>query len=349
MKMNDIMVKASRFAAKAKFKLGKHSPEILMVCGAVGAVTSAVMACKATLKVNDIMSAHQSSVATIHDVKDGKVEVKEGAEYTEEDAKKDLTTVYVQTGVKLVKLYAPAVILGGLSLGCMIGSNRILQKRNAALTAAYVTLDKGASSVYAALPLVALLEVFGAALLAVAFHVHAVLFANALGLGGFTLLLAGALCIHFGLLLANTFIGTFVIHAALPLVATLDIHLTLLLGDAFAGLCTPASLKSTLRENQSIPALTCLGIGTMARGTLIVLISRVFLCCVEIAVLVFAAFVAHKFPGIVPVIITFCTLLAVCKVIPVVHFYSSFVVSCGCERLSFTASCFYPHSRAILA
>ena len=142
MKMNDIMVKASRFAAKAKFKLVKHSPEILMVCGAVGAVTSAVMACKATLKVNDIMSAHQSSVATIHDVKDGKVEVKEGAEYTEEDAKKDLTTVYVQTGVKLVKLYAPAVILGTLSLGCMVGSNHILQKRNAALTAAYVTLDK---------------------------------------------------------------------------------------------------------------------------------------------------------------------------------------------------------------
>ena len=142
MKMNDIMVKASRFAAKAKFKLVKHSPDILMVCGAVGAVTSAVMACKATLKVNDIMSAHQSSVATIHDVKDGKVEVKEGAEYTEEDAKKDLTTVYVQTGVKLVKLYAPAVILGTLSLGCMVGSNHILQKRNAALTAAYVTLDK---------------------------------------------------------------------------------------------------------------------------------------------------------------------------------------------------------------
>ena len=48
----------------------------------------------------------------------------------------------MQTGVKLVKLYAPAVILGGLSLGCMIGSNHILQKRNAALTAAYVTLDK---------------------------------------------------------------------------------------------------------------------------------------------------------------------------------------------------------------
>lgn len=142
MKMNAIMSNVSRFAAKAKFKLGKHSPEILMTVGAVGAVTSAVMACKATLKVNDILAAHQSSVATIHDVQDGKAEIKEGAVYTEEDAKKDLTAVYVQTGLKIAKLYAPAVILGTLSLGCMVGSNRILQKRNAALTAAYVTLDK---------------------------------------------------------------------------------------------------------------------------------------------------------------------------------------------------------------
>ena len=87
MKMNEMMSNVSRFAAKAKFKIGKHSPEILMVCGAVGAVTSAVMACKATLKVNDILAAHQSSVATIHDVQDGKAAIKEGAEYTEEDAK----------------------------------------------------------------------------------------------------------------------------------------------------------------------------------------------------------------------------------------------------------------------
>lgn len=145
MKMNEVMTKVGRFAAKAKFKIGKHSPEILTVCGAVGAVTSAVMACKATLKVDEVLAAHESAVSTIHDVQDGKKELKDGAEYTEEDANKDLTTVYVQTGLKLVKLYAPAVILGTLSLGCMFSSHHILQKRNAALTAAYVTLDKAFS------------------------------------------------------------------------------------------------------------------------------------------------------------------------------------------------------------
>ena len=142
MKMNAVMANVSRFAAKAKFKLGKHSPEILMVVGAVGAVTSTVMACKATLKVNDILAAHDATVATIHDVQEGKVQIKAGEEDTEEDVKKDLTTTYVQTGLKIAKLYAPAVILGTLSIGCMFGSNHILQKRNAALTAAYVTLDK---------------------------------------------------------------------------------------------------------------------------------------------------------------------------------------------------------------
>lgn len=142
MKMNAVMANVSRFAAKAKFKLGKHSPEILMVVGAVGAVTSTVMACKATLKVNDILAAHDATVATIHDVQEGKVQIKAGEEYTEEDVKKDLTTTYVQTGLKIAKLYAPAMILGTLSIGCMFGSNHILQKRNAALTAAYVTLDK---------------------------------------------------------------------------------------------------------------------------------------------------------------------------------------------------------------
>jgi hypothetical protein len=56
--------------------------------------------------------------------------------------KKDITIVYAQTGVKLLKLYAPSVILGTLSLGSIVTSNSIQRKRNAALTAAYITIDK---------------------------------------------------------------------------------------------------------------------------------------------------------------------------------------------------------------
>ena len=55
MKKFDITTKVTRGLNKAGFQLKKHSPEILIVAGVAGAVTSAVMACKATTKLNDIL------------------------------------------------------------------------------------------------------------------------------------------------------------------------------------------------------------------------------------------------------------------------------------------------------
>ena len=66
----------------------------------------------------------------------------EKIEYTPEDEKKDITIVYIQTGVKIVKLYAPAVIVGTLSITGILASNNILRKRNVALAAAYAAIDK---------------------------------------------------------------------------------------------------------------------------------------------------------------------------------------------------------------
>ena len=109
-------------------------------------MTAAVLACKATLKAEVIMEEHKAQVASIHTVKEqidkGEIELKDGGTYTEEDLKKDITTTYIQTGIKLAKVYAPAVTLGAVSLGCMFGSHRIMTKRNASLTAAYIALDK---------------------------------------------------------------------------------------------------------------------------------------------------------------------------------------------------------------
>ena len=130
----------TRGLSRLGLKLKKHSPEILMVTGTIGVVTSAVMACKATLKVNDILEETKQDVDKIN----GVLENEEYADkYSEEDSKRDLLIVYAQTGIKLAKLYAPSVILGTLSLGAMITSNNILRKRNVALAAAYTVLDKG--------------------------------------------------------------------------------------------------------------------------------------------------------------------------------------------------------------
>ena len=45
MKKLEIMKNLNRTVHKAGFRIKKHSPEILIVAGVVGAVTSAVMAC----------------------------------------------------------------------------------------------------------------------------------------------------------------------------------------------------------------------------------------------------------------------------------------------------------------
>lgn len=121
------------------FQAKKHSPEILAVVGTVGVVTSAVMACKATTKVSTILDESKETVDKIHECAENP-ELEE--KYSAEDSKKDLAIVYAQTGVKIVKLYGPSVVLGVASLGCLLGSNNILRKRNIALAAAYTTLSK---------------------------------------------------------------------------------------------------------------------------------------------------------------------------------------------------------------
>lgn len=136
----DILKKANRIASKAAMKLRKHSPEILVVAGIVGTVTSTVIACKATTKIGDILDDTKSTLDTIHKgMDDGQVN---GQVYTKDDGKKDTVIVYAQTGMKLARLYAPAVILGTLSVTSILASNNILRKRNVALGAAYAAIDK---------------------------------------------------------------------------------------------------------------------------------------------------------------------------------------------------------------
>lgn len=138
---NEIMKSVSSVANKTVMKLKKHSPEILVVAGVVGAVASAVIACKATTKVGKITEEAKDMIDAIHDAEQNGV-TPAGETYTKEDAQKELAITYVQTGVKYAKLYAPAVILGSLSITSILASNNILRKRNVALGAAYAAIDK---------------------------------------------------------------------------------------------------------------------------------------------------------------------------------------------------------------
>lgn len=139
MKKETFMKTVNVKTRKIGIKLKKHSPEILLVAGLGGAVVSAVMACKATTKLSTIMEESKNNLEAIHKCS----EDKEMADtYSVEDAKKDTTIVYVQTGVKLAKLYAPAIAVGIVSATSILAANNIMRKRNVALTAALTTTDQ---------------------------------------------------------------------------------------------------------------------------------------------------------------------------------------------------------------
>lgn len=118
--------------ARQVLVLQKHSPQMLFAAGIAGAITSTVVACKATLKLE----------AVIDDIEYEVNDVKQHRDEYSTDYFKDLTYVYAKGAYRVGKLYAPAVIMGTASVGALTGSHVTLTRRNAGLTAAYAATQK---------------------------------------------------------------------------------------------------------------------------------------------------------------------------------------------------------------
>lgn len=105
----------AKVAKNVQVAVKKHQPEILTGLGVAGFVMTTVTAVKATPKALEILA-----------------EIKE--EHKNDIDKKAYGKDFVK---KVVPLYIPSFVIGGLSIGCVICANSINTKRNAALAAAY--------------------------------------------------------------------------------------------------------------------------------------------------------------------------------------------------------------------
>lgn len=133
-----IKAKIATTVAKQVLLVKRESPVILFVAGVACVGTSTVLACRATLKVHDVMMHHDADMSNIKD----SLENPNMKTYVERDAERDLKILRVQTGVALIKLYVPAAVVGLVGIAALGGSHYLLNKRNAALTAAYAGLDQ---------------------------------------------------------------------------------------------------------------------------------------------------------------------------------------------------------------
>lgn len=133
-------MKVKAFLGTVGYTLKKFSPEILLGLGITGVVGGTVLACKATLKYEEILDEHREQMEKVEEA----LELADAgeAEYSIEEANKDRRKIMVRTAFKFVKLYGPSASLMATSIGCILCSYRIISKRNVALMAAYKVLEE---------------------------------------------------------------------------------------------------------------------------------------------------------------------------------------------------------------
>ena len=102
----------TKFARDVRLSLSRHSPEILIGLGIAGMITTTVLAVKATPKALCLMEEKKQELDT--------------------DSLTPMETVKTTW-----KCYVPAAITGAASIACLVGSNSVNARRNAALATAY--------------------------------------------------------------------------------------------------------------------------------------------------------------------------------------------------------------------
>uniref|UniRef100_A0AAU7GYZ0 Uncharacterized protein n=1 Tax=Streptomyces phage Scarif TaxID=3158858 RepID=A0AAU7GYZ0_9CAUD len=125
--------KISQKFSKQVLTVKTHSPVLMLGAGAIGVGATVFLACRATLKVSDILEEGESHLEKADHLNN----------INEEERKKAKFGVKLQTAIKIAKAYAPATIVGVASIGLMTGSHIILKRRNAATAAALATVSKG--------------------------------------------------------------------------------------------------------------------------------------------------------------------------------------------------------------
>lgn len=134
--LDSLKTVATRQLGRTSFALKKRSPELLMAAGVGAIVTSGVLLVKATMKVQPILDDHEERLS---DAKSALIT----PTYSDSDLNRDVTKVYVRTGLNLAKHYGPSVTVGTAGVVALLASNGILRRRNVALAAAFQAAEAG--------------------------------------------------------------------------------------------------------------------------------------------------------------------------------------------------------------
>lgn len=126
----------TRSLGRASLQGQQNAPTILFGVGVVGMIGSTVLACRATLKLEEILETHQTDMKVAKDMLLDRPDI-----YNEQEQRKDIALIHTRSVLALGKLYGPSILVGATSIGCLTKSHNLLNERVAAVTAAYAAID----------------------------------------------------------------------------------------------------------------------------------------------------------------------------------------------------------------
>lgn len=130
----------TRVVGRTALATKAHSPSLLFAAGVIGMGATVVLACKATMELENVLTDHEKDMMDIQ-----RLESRGSSSQTlseEEHYLKERQHLKVRTAAKLTKLYAPTAVSAVITVACLTASHRQLTNRNTQLTAAYVGLQR---------------------------------------------------------------------------------------------------------------------------------------------------------------------------------------------------------------
>jgi hypothetical protein len=121
----------------AKLALKAKAPTLMVVGGVTAMGAGTVLACKQTLKIEEVMERH---VPDLDKISEGESLALKS--YGPEVARGDRIKVYTRVALDASKIYAVPVVLWCSGAGMVFGGHHMLLKRNATLAVAFTGLKK---------------------------------------------------------------------------------------------------------------------------------------------------------------------------------------------------------------
>ena len=132
----DLNAITKRAAGETQIFLKEHGPAILTAAGVAGFLATTYLTGKAVLKSQDRIKALKLKTEEITDRPLSK-------NFSERQRTQEVGQLWVKEGFQIVRIYGPAIAVGGLSIACVIASHKMQRDREISLIAAYTALDAG--------------------------------------------------------------------------------------------------------------------------------------------------------------------------------------------------------------